>query len=228
MTAGAWRCCAAVAALLLPLLASALPAGAQETPAERIERILADSRYQRALPVPDPAPRLPAEPRVRPVEPREPSSFEIGPVLWVLGAAAVAVLLFQVAMLLRRTRPITAAETEQPAAAPAPRGATPTGPLADADRLAAAGNWAEAIHLLLLHGVEALKRRLGRVVPPALTSRELVRRVALPEPSAAALGAIVAAVERSRFGGRPVGPEDYRACRGHYQAFLDHAAGSVE
>ena len=212
-----------MAALVLLALVAALPARAQDTAGERIARILLDDGYQRELPAPKPEPEEPDPPRL--VEDSTPSgSFDLTLLFWALAAATGAVLLFHLALRLRG-RHWGAAEAGGEGA-PAEPTELAAGPLADADQLAAAGAWAEAMHLLLLHVVEALKRRLGQV-PPALTSRELMRRIQLPEPATAAFGAIVAAVERSHFGGKPVGAADYHACRGHYQAFLDNAAGPV-
>jgi hypothetical protein len=207
-------------AFCLLALVVALPAWAQETAGERIDRILEQGRYQRELPA-DPEPVVPEQRRMADNRPSEPFELDLTLLFWALAAATAVVLLFHLALRLRPGSGMAADDGAIPAdEAPV----LPAGPLADADQLAAAGAWAEAMHLLLLHVVEALKRRLGPV-PPALTSRELMRRIQLPEPATAAFAAIVAAVERSHFGGKPVGAADYHACRGHYQAFKDNAAG---
>jgi hypothetical protein len=91
--------------------------------------------------------------------------------------------------------------------------------LGRADRLAAEGQFAEALHLLLLHSIDYLKRHLGGVYGPSSTAREILQRSRLPDTGRNSLGAIVDAAEVSYFGGRPVDGGIYAACRRHYQAF---------
>ena len=91
--------------------------------------------------------------------------------------------------------------------------------LGHADRLAAEGQFAEALHLLLLHSIDYLKRHLGAVYGPSSTAREILQRSRLPDVGRNSLGAIVDATELSYFGGRPVDGGVYAACRRHYQAF---------
>jgi hypothetical protein len=88
-----------------------------------------------------------------------------------------------------------------------------------ADRLAAEGQFAEALHLLLLHSIDYLKRHLGGVYGPSSTAREILQRAKLPDPGRNSLAAIVDAAELSYFGGRPVDGGIYADCRRHYQAF---------
>jgi len=91
--------------------------------------------------------------------------------------------------------------------------------LADADRLAAEGQFAEAAHLLLLRSIEDLDSRRPRTVRPALTSRDIASLEALPEAARPAFGLIARIVERSLFGGAPVGADDYAGCRRAYEDF---------
>lgn len=88
--------------------------------------------------------------------------------------------------------------------------------LAEADALAAGGGFAEAAHLLLFRTVEDLARRRPGVIRPALTARELAAVAAFPPPVRARVAAIAALVERSLFGGRPVGIDEWRAVRNSY------------
>lgn len=97
--------------------------------------------------------------------------------------------------------------------------------LGRADRLAAEGQFAEALHLLLLHSFDYLKRHLGGIYGPSSTAREILHRSRLPDAGRQSLGAIVDAAEVSHFGGRPVDGGIYAACRRHYQAF---AFGGVQ
>lgn len=91
--------------------------------------------------------------------------------------------------------------------------------LADADALAGEGRFAEAAHLLLLRGVQDIRDRRPGLVQPSLTSRDIAALPELPGPARGAFGAIAAVVERSFFGGRDVGAEDWRACRATYERF---------
>lgn len=82
--------------------------------------------------------------------------------------------------------------------------------LDDADRLAAAGRFAEAVHALLMRTIEALGRQI--VVSRALTSREILARAGLPTDARAAFADLVTAVEITHFGGRGADADDYARC----------------
>ncbi|WP_265312366.1 MULTISPECIES: DUF4129 domain-containing protein [Sphingomonas] len=88
--------------------------------------------------------------------------------------------------------------------------------LEEADALAAEGHYAEAVHHLLFRSVEDIARRRPQLVRPALTSRELARAEALPPAVRGLFASIAALVERSLFGGRPVGGDDWRVARAAY------------
>ncbi|HEX5775966.1 MAG TPA: DUF4129 domain-containing protein [Caulobacteraceae bacterium] len=92
--------------------------------------------------------------------------------------------------------------------------------LADADRLAAEGRYAEAAHMLLLKGVEDVHDRRPREVRPALTSREIAALPQLPQRARTAFGTIAAVVERSLFGGRPVDVSAWTECRRSYEDLI--------
>ena len=174
--------------------------------AEQARRILEQGGYQEALPD-------------EPTQP-EPSSFSLGPLaelvrilMWI--GLAVAVVL-AVAWVMSRVGGRTLDQEVDPGAgAPAPLEV----PLESAQRLAAAGRFAEAIHLLLLETLAALSRAAR--LAPSLTSREIAARVPLPARAREALAGLVAAVEISRFGGAPAGERDYRACLARFHAFLE-------
>ena len=132
-------------------------------------------------------------------------------------AALAAVLLW---MLIRDLEPIRRRrkKAELPAAwRPEPAAARAL--LDEADALAAAGQYAEAIHLLLFRSIEDLSQRRAGSAPPAFTSREIVETVEMPGPARGAFARIAAAVELSFFGGRPAGADDFQTCRRDYEAF---------
>jgi hypothetical protein len=91
--------------------------------------------------------------------------------------------------------------------------------LNEADRLAAAGQYAEAVHHLLLRSVEDISQRRPRLLRPALTSRDLARADAIPSAPRRLFADLAAVVERSLFGGAPVGAEEWGRCREAYADF---------
>lgn len=128
-------------------------------------------------------------------------------VLWVVGGLLALGL---VAVFLRE-RMGPAAPTTTAAARPTTPPPPPDKAIVDeADALAAAGRFAEAVHALLLRTIQALGRHMP--VPRALTSREIEQRAGLPDEARAAFGDLVQAVELTRFGGRPADAEDYARC----------------
>jgi hypothetical protein len=169
-------------------------------------RILEDDGYQRSLPK-DPAPP-------------EMVDFSLGPwaalvriLLWV-GLAVVVGL--AIAWIVSRIGVPARDEGADPGmGVPGPLEV----PLESAERLAAAGRFAEAIHVLLLETLAALSR--AAQLAPSLTSREIVAGVPLPTRARDALVGLVLAVEISRFGGAPAGERDYRACLDRFHAFLE-------
>jgi len=98
--------------------------------------------------------------------------------------------------------------------------------LAQADELAARGLFVEAIHLLLLHSLAEIRRRLRLDFADSLTSREILRRARLPESVTNALRSIVTRVELSYFGGYPATRPDYDSCRAGFEALSSVLASS--
>jgi hypothetical protein len=89
--------------------------------------------------------------------------------------------------------------------------------LAAADRLSREGNFVEAMHILLLHSVEEIRRQLGTQFAVSLTSREILRVARLTAAARAALRDIVGAVERTYFGAYPASAGDYASCRQNFE-----------
>lgn len=87
----------------------------------------------------------------------------------------------------------------------------------EADDLASRGHYGEAMHVLLLKSLAEIRLRLGTSFAVSLTSREILRKVALPQAGTGALGAIVQSVEQTYFGGRPSGQQDYLGCRQDFE-----------
>ncbi|HEY1606542.1 MAG TPA: DUF4129 domain-containing protein [Allosphingosinicella sp.] len=148
--------------------------------------------------------------------------------LWTVLAAAALFLLAIVYQrvrhgiwrLPRRRGAIAAEAAAEEETQWAPDAAPARSWLEEADRLAAQGLYAEAIHHLLFRSVEDIARRRPRLVRPALTSRELAAAEAIPAGARDIFAAIARLVERSLFGGRAVGETDWSVARTSYADFV--------
>lgn len=143
-------------------------------------------------------------------------------VFW-LGLALTAVLiLYAIAREILRLRS-PRAKPEKPAVIGEtewrPDPGTARDLLTEADALAARGLHAEAVHLLLLHSVCDIEKRQPRVLRGSLTTREIAALRILPDAARPAFAMIGRVVERSLFGGAPVGSEDFAECRRAYEVF---------
>ena len=87
----------------------------------------------------------------------------------------------------------------------------------NADELARRGDFAGAMHVLLLQSVAEMRRRLGLSIAASLTSREIHQRLKLTPQERGAFGDIVGRVELTHFGGRQPGFPDYEACRRSFE-----------
>ncbi|HEY7852504.1 MAG TPA: DUF4129 domain-containing protein [Caulobacteraceae bacterium] len=141
---------------------------------------------------------------------------------WVGVALAIAAVAFLIARDLLGVRFPTPRRRARLRAAPAdwaPEAFKARALLADADRLAAAGRYDEAAHLLLLRGVEDIEVRRPRLVKPALTARDIAALGEVPATARGAFAAIAAVVEKSLFGGERLDGAAYARCRAAYEAF---------
>lgn len=136
-------------------------------------------------------------------------------------AVCVALALFHLYRTYAPGRSAWSAKAGQPleVAAQAIRapGEDPVPELDEIERLARAGAFAEAIHLMLLRALEALRRRLGASWAKSLTSREIVRRSELAAADRQALKMLVGAVEICRFGGQSANEQIYNTCLDQYR-----------
>ena len=143
--------------------------------------------------------------------------------LWTLLAAITAALIWMVVERIRsgewrlpaRRRhagPPSEAENDEwvPDAAPARAW------LREADRLAAEGRYAQAIHYLLFHSIDDIARRRPALLRPSLTSRELASAPLLPAAVRPLFARIAGLVEHSLFGGRDVTDMDWQTARSAY------------
>lgn len=100
--------------------------------------------------------------------------------------------------------------------------------LEDADRLAAAGSYDAATHLLLQRSVRHIADARPDWLHPASTAREIAALDALPARAREAFAAIATRVERSRFALRTLELGDWQAARAAYADFaLERFAGAA-
>lgn len=141
-------------------------------------------------------------------------------VFWAGVAAGAAAIVWMVvrdlpfAARFRRKRP-----AEKPRMDWRPEAAVARALIEEADQLAAADRFDEAIHLILFRSIEDIAKRRPDAVRTAFTSRDIVAAAPLSDAGRAAFRRIAEAVEHSFFAGRPAGRADYDACRGEYRAF---------
>lgn len=216
------------------------PAIAADEVAEAVRAAMRGSAYQTELPgadaaaIDDPTPRW--EPEL--VDPQRHGSGswrsqsaldEIARVaLWILAAVVLIVLCFWLTGLVpnRRARLADGGKAAPDVTADHVRRAGPPDILAEADRLAARGDYDGAIHCLLLAALERLRKGLDLPIAASLTCREVVD---LTNPAAgvqAALRTLVMSVEISRFGGRAADAGVYGSCRDSFRQ-VSAAMGSA-
>ncbi|WP_199084808.1 hypothetical protein [Bosea sp. ASV33] len=148
--------------------------------------------------------------------------FDLSPdtlriLLWgavILGVAVTIWSLRDSLPAFSRLRRIKAAETSSGFSNPSARMDEAQ---LEADDLASRGQYGEAMHVLLLKSLAEIRLRLGTSFAVSLTSREILRKVSLPQAGTGALGAIVQSVEQTYFGGRSAGREDYLGCRQEFE-----------
>jgi hypothetical protein len=225
----------------LTLLASAVaaqPAARQDAAGgveARARATLADPRYQRALPNrPEPE-----DERDLPTGRSVPQPVPLRVPLPVLGAgAALSKLIFLVMLVVvialvalwivqaipRRgaAEPLALVPGKEKDEAAGVAGAELS--FADAARLAAEGRYAEAVHALLLAAIRHFAARTRTAIQPSRTSRELVRTLPLAPDAREAFADLVRTVERSLFGGEPLGAEEYERNLERFQALTRRAA----
>lgn len=91
----------------------------------------------------------------------------------------------------------------------------------DAEEMARAGDFAGAVHALLLRAIDHLKQSARGNLAGSLTSREVLELPWLEEIHAQPLAELVRPVERSHFGGQMLERADYDAARQAYDVLTD-------
>ena len=182
---------------------------------------MADGGIQTSFPAPPPRPEQPQWDLGWLRDFFESTAPALKPLLWIGAAALLLLILYHFVPAFadwvdnlrfgRKRNDEAAEESIGEAEAGAARAR-----LADADALAAAGRFAEAVHLLLYRSVDDIDGRRPGLVRPAMTSRELAAAEDLPSVARHAFSRIARAVEISLFGGRAIDESAWQDCRGAY------------
>lgn len=140
--------------------------------------------------------------------------------LWGLVALGLGAILFFILRQLgyvdwtRRSRAADEPETDW-----LPREEPARKLLAEADALAASGQFETAAHLLLLRSFEDIGARRPTVLKPAITSREMALSDGIPPNARDMFGLIARHVEASLFGGGRLEQAGWDECRAAYTRF---------
>jgi hypothetical protein len=155
-------------------------------------------------------------------EPQAPFGLKLPPeTVWVAVIIGVLVLLYafrDLIPVLRAGRGGAWTEDETAALATDPR--APEMVLEAADDLAAQGRFVEAMHVLLLQALAAIRRRLDEEFADSMTSREILRSRQVSDALRRPLREVIGRVEVTYFGGHPAVRDDYLACRASFGALV--------
>ncbi len=176
----------------------------------------------------------PPEPPESPEPPSTPN-WSLPDLSYLLLAIAIGGFLLLVIYLLMKRTPLPAASTATPPTAtrvatiaPTSEPVAPIGPIDDAERLAAAGRYGEAIHVILLRFLGELRHSAQVTMSDASTSREILRSGAVPPTMRGGLATVVGAVELCHFGGRNADEKLFRHCaQAYYETQPGHAAPAL-
>ena len=205
------RFAAAVVVALLALAAGAAWNPQKEAAHTRAGRIVSGEDYQSTFP--ERLDTFKGNPEIR-FPPWAASLFHgAGYVLIALAAVGLVAALITAFARSGRRGPVAGSTPAavQPLPESPPDAPPPT--LEDADRLAEAGAYREAVHLLLLVAVGEAARQTYVALPPSTTGRELTSVLPVEGALREGFEVLVRAVERVLFGGGDAGADDYAACR---------------
>lgn len=91
--------------------------------------------------------------------------------------------------------------------------------LAQAEALAAEGQFDQAVRLLLHHSIADIEKRRPNLLRPSSTAREIERFDHLPETARAMFAVIAGQVERGIYAALPIDESGWRASRDAYAGF---------
>jgi hypothetical protein len=236
-----------VAGALVATAAAPVAAAVDDAKLEKATREVLDSRYQRELPIgkfeigpnarpkdgrpknaPGRAKRPPDRARHQDDEMGVSSPLSAVMRMIVYGVLAVAIVMIGMWLFrdLRRGSDGEKLEGEEIPQATVDQDVIER-PIGDADELARAGRFADAIHTLLLRTLVELVRATRTRVPASLTSREILGRVPLVPQARDALSLLISAVELTYFGDDVPGQAEYDRCRHEFQKFAQAYRGAA-
>jgi Domain of unknown function (DUF4129) len=202
--------CMALSGAIAPTLVTAQPATPQiQRATSGLEKSL---DLQTELPVSSPEPA--------PIRIEIPDVVRV--LVWILVICGAAFLAYFIRDILPAGGLARRSEWDDPTE-PSPLGRPQDGAAAQvaADDLARQGRFVEAMHVLLLQGLDEMRKRLDLRFADSLTSREIMRRANVSAGAKAALREIIDWVERAYFGSHPAVAGDYAACRQSFLAFAE-------
>ncbi len=147
-------------------------------------------------------------------------------ILYILCIAGICLILFAVFRGLSgrfRQNAGIAEEIDEASVTIRTRRFDGVGTLSDADALAEAGRYAEAVRVLMFRSLEFLRSGIGDALFPYLTSREILLISGLDAAERDALRRIVATEEVSHFGEARLNAEAYQICRRDFMVFSGQA-----
>jgi uncharacterized protein DUF4129 len=149
-------------------------------------------------------------------------------VLWIVIGIALVIMLYAFRDLIPILRSAQGNDwISEEAFGGGGKAGSPAVALGAADELAAQGRFVEAMHVLLLQGLVAIRAGLDEEFADSLTSREILRRARLPDPGRTSLRDIVNRVELTYFGQYPAALADYEACRASFNTLTQALHGSA-
>jgi hypothetical protein len=144
----------------------------------------------------------------------------------IIAALIVYAIVREIARRMPQTANETAAEEDVPVPEYRPATARARALLEEADRLAAEGNYGEAVRVLLHRSIEDMEEVYPTAIVPSMTSREISAIEYLSTQGRATFVKIAQAVERSLFAGRPLTQDQYTDCRRAYESFALEASAA--
>ena len=137
----------------------------------------------------------------------------------ILAALIVYAIVREIGRRLPQTSNEANVEEDVPVPAYRPATARARALLEEADRLAAEGNYGEAVRVLLHRSIEDMEEVYPTAIVPSMTSREISAIEYLSTQGRQTFVKIAQAVERSLFAGRPLTQDHYTDCRRAYESF---------
>lgn len=142
-------------------------------------------------------------------------------VMWLAVAAIALALIVTLVPPVRDWLKNRLRRRPDPATTPlwSPTTATAHALLDEADRLAAQGNYAQAVRLILHRSIQDIETWRGDPLRPSFTSRDILVFERLPDAARTVFQTIVADVERSLFAGKALDQADWTRARASYADF---------